>query len=264
MSTNSSKSGNASVERGETTLKPKLSSLVTIRQLVSLIAIFLGAIGFVLVDKKFKLHSYFWGVAYVVSMTVDMVLIKKIVTNVDLSTWGLVYYNNVLAMFLFPIAYFISGDYARYPEMIASLSDESNSAVLAISTSCLMGLSISYFGLGARRSVGATTFTVLRRRQQNRYCDHKYRHLVAPRLAHGSHVPHGVRFRWGCLPTRSLEDEEKSKTVAQEKTIFAAPSGRERRRPTKDVVKSINNRIEESHLVYTARLCAINYKERMF
>ena len=161
MSTNNTKSGNASVERGETTLKPKLSSLVTIRQLVSLIAIFLGAIGFVLVDKKFKLHSYFWGVAYVVSMTVDMVLIKKIVTNVDLSTWGLVYYNNVLAMFLFPIAYFISGDYARYPEMIASLSDESNSAVLAISTSCLMGLSISYFGLGARRSVGATTFTVL-------------------------------------------------------------------------------------------------------
>ena len=160
MSTNNTKSGNAS-ERGETTLKPKLSSLVTIRQLVSLIAIFLGAIGFVLVDKKFKLHSYFWGVAYVVSMTVDMVLIKKIVTNVDLSTWGLVYYNNVLAMFLFPIAYFISGDYARYPEMIASLSDESNSAVLAISTSCLMGLSISYFGLGARRSVGATTFTVL-------------------------------------------------------------------------------------------------------
>ena len=104
----------------------------------------------------------------------------------------------------------------------------------------------------------------LRRRQQNRYRDHKYRHLVAPRLAHGSHVPHGVRFRWGCLPTRSLEDEEKSKTVAQEKTIFAAPSGRERRRPTKDVVKSINNRIEESHLVYTTRLCAINYKERMF
>ena len=36
-------------------------------------------------DRKFRLHSYF-GVAYVVSMTVDMVLIKKIVTNVDLST----------------------------------------------------------------------------------------------------------------------------------------------------------------------------------
>ena len=216
MSTNSSKSGNASVERGETTLKPKLSSLVTIRQLVSLIAIFLGAIGFVLVDKKFKLHSYFWGVAYVVSMTVDMVLIKKIVTNVDLSTWGLVYYNNVL--------------------------------------------------LWPRREKIRRRDHVYRpwRRQQNRYCDHKYRHLVAPRLAHGSHVPHGVRFRWGCLPTRSLEDEEKSKTVAQEKTIFAAPSGRERRRPTKDVVKSINNRIEESHLVYSARLCAINYKERMF
>ena len=99
--------------------------------------------------------------AYVVSMTVDMVLIKKIVTNVGLSTWGLVYYNNVLAMVLFPIAYFISGDYARYPEMMASLSDESNSAILAVFTSCLMGLSISYFGLGARRSVGATTFTVL-------------------------------------------------------------------------------------------------------
>ena len=150
-----------SASEKETTSKPKLSSLVTVRQLLSLIAIFLGAFGFVLVDRKFKLHSYFWGVAYVLSMTVDMVLIKKIVTNVGLSTWGLVYYNNVLAMVLFPIAYFISGDYARYPEMMASLSDESNSAILAVFTSCLMGLSISYFGLGARRSVGATTFTVL-------------------------------------------------------------------------------------------------------
>ena len=88
-------------KRAETASKPKLSSLVTVRQLLSLIAIFLGAFGFVLVDRKFKLHSYFWGVAYVLSMTVDMVLIKKIVTNVGLSTWGLVYYNNVLAMVLF-------------------------------------------------------------------------------------------------------------------------------------------------------------------
>ena len=112
-------------------------------------------------DRKFKLHSYFWGVAYVLSMTVDMVLIKKIVTNVGLSTWGLVYYNNVLAMVLFPIAYFISGDfYARYPEMIASLSDESNSAILAVFTSCLMGLSISYFGLSGEKIC---------------WCDHVYR-----------------------------------------------------------------------------------------
>ena len=52
------------------------------RPTTSLIAIFLGAFGFVLMDRKFKLHSYFWGVAYVLSMTVDMVLIKKIVTIV--------------------------------------------------------------------------------------------------------------------------------------------------------------------------------------
>ena len=57
-------------------VKTKLSSLVTIRHLI-FNSHLSGAIGFVLVDKKFKLHSYFWGVAYVVSMTVDMVLIKK-------------------------------------------------------------------------------------------------------------------------------------------------------------------------------------------
>ena len=205
-------SGNVS-ERGEKTTKPKLSSLVTVRQLLSLIAIFLGAIGFVLVDKKFQLHSYFWGVAYVLSMTVDMVLIKKIVTNVDLSTWGLVYYNNILAMFLFPIAYFISGDYARYPEIRASLSDESNTAVLAIFTSCLMGLSISYFGLGARRSVGATTFTVLG-------VVNKIGTVIINTLIWSHHAsPSGLAFLMVCVFGGVVYQQEATKTKKSQRLL---------------------------------------------
>ena len=200
-------------ERGEKTTKPKLSSLVTVRQLLSLIAIFLGAIGFVLVDKKFQLHSYFWGVAYVLSMTVDMVLIKKIVTNVDLSTWGLVYYNNILAMFLFPIAYFISGDYARYPEIRASLSDESNTAVLAIFTSCLMGLSISYFGLGARRSVGATTFTVLG-------VVNKIGTVIINTLIWSHHAsPSGLAFLMVCVFGGVVYQQEATKTKKSQRLL---------------------------------------------
>jgi len=179
---------------------------VSIKQLFSLISIFLGAVGFALVDKRFQLHSYFWGISYVISMTIDMVLIKKIVTNVDLSTWGLVYYNNVLAMFLFPIAYFISGDYALYPEMMQSLKNDNHSIELAIITSCLMGLSISYFGLGARRAVGATTFTVLG-------VVNKIGTVIINTLIWNHHAsPLGLMFLMICVSGGVVYQQEASKT----------------------------------------------------
>eukprot|EP00958_Prasinococcus_capsulatus_P014619 scaffold1536_cov397-Prasinococcus_capsulatus_cf.AAC.14 len=58
----------------------------------------------------YNLRSYAWASAYVVAMTIDMVLIKKVIHEVGLSTWGLVYYNNLIAFLFCPVVALINGD----------------------------------------------------------------------------------------------------------------------------------------------------------
>ena len=48
----------------------------------SMLVILSGAVAYVIFDSEFSLRSYLWATAYVIAMTIDMVLIKKIVTDV--------------------------------------------------------------------------------------------------------------------------------------------------------------------------------------
>ena len=50
--------------------------------MASLLIILGGAIAYMLLDGNFEVRSYSWALAYVASMTTDMVLIKKIVSEV--------------------------------------------------------------------------------------------------------------------------------------------------------------------------------------
>ena len=58
------------------------SPLPSLKVFGSLLVILSGAIAYVLFDSEFSIRSYLWASAYVVAMTIDMVLIKKIVTDV--------------------------------------------------------------------------------------------------------------------------------------------------------------------------------------
>ena len=48
---------------------------------------------------------------YICAMTTDSVIIKKVVTDVKLTRWGMVFYNNFLAFCMFPIGSFVTGEY---------------------------------------------------------------------------------------------------------------------------------------------------------
>mmetsp|Transcript_9365 Transcript_9365/g.34360 ORF Transcript_9365/g.34360 Transcript_9365/m.34360 type:complete len:340 (+) Transcript_9365:118-1137(+) len=132
----------------------------------ALFVILLGAIAYVLFDSEFDVRSYSWATAYVCAMTTDMVLIKKIVNEIGLSTWGLVYYNNLLAFLMFPIATFLTGEMSRAvysdAEKPAGLGSLAQFEVLwPVLLSCLGGLSISFFGFSCRKAFSATAFTVV-------------------------------------------------------------------------------------------------------
>ncbi|GMI64828.1 golgi nucleotide sugar transporter 3, GOLGI GDP-L-GALACTOSE TRANSPORTER1 [Hibiscus trionum] len=129
---------------------------------ISLATIFGGSVLYVLTDYQFTLTAYTWAVAYLVSMSIDFVYIKNVVMTIGLTTWGLVLYNNLEALLLFPLELLIMGELKKIKHEISDESDwHSFEVILPVGLSCLFGLAISFFGFSCRRAISATGFTVL-------------------------------------------------------------------------------------------------------
>ncbi|EPS58250.1 hypothetical protein M569_16563, partial [Genlisea aurea] len=130
---------------------------------LSLATIFGGSLIYVAADRDFiTVTAYAWASAYLLCMTVDFVYVKHVVMTIGLSTWGLVLYNNLEALFLFPLELLVMGELKT---MAAADDDAAGSywlqVVPPVALSCIFGLSISFFGFACRKAVSATGFTVL-------------------------------------------------------------------------------------------------------
>ncbi|KAI9160562.1 hypothetical protein LWI28_009436 [Acer negundo] len=134
----------------------------SIRTWLSLGTIFGGSVIYVLTDYQFTVMAYSWALAYLVSMSIDFVYIKHVVMTIGLNTWGLVLYNNLEALLLFPLELLIMGELKKIKHEITDESDwHSFGVVLPVGLSCIFGLAISFFGFSCRRAISATGFTVL-------------------------------------------------------------------------------------------------------
>lgn len=69
------------------------------RSALALFSIVAGAVAYVAADGNFKLDSYLWVTAYFISIVAEMVYVKFIITECKMTTWGRVYYNNLLSIF---------------------------------------------------------------------------------------------------------------------------------------------------------------------
>lgn len=129
---------------------------------LSLATIFAGSVLYVITDYQFTLTAYSWALAYLASMSIDFVYIKHVVMTIGLNTWGLVLYNNLEALMLFPLELLIMGELKKIKHEISDETDwYSFGVVLPVALSCLFGLAISFFGFSCRRAISATGFTVL-------------------------------------------------------------------------------------------------------
>lgn len=129
---------------------------------LSLFTILSGAVGYVATDSAFTVTAYSWALAYLVTITTEMVYIKHMVTNLGLNTWGFVFYNNLLSLMMAPPFWLITGEYADLFAAIARgpANYLGSAAFFAVALSCVFGLLISFFGFAARRAISATAFTV--------------------------------------------------------------------------------------------------------
>ncbi|RWV81539.1 hypothetical protein GW17_00057028 [Ensete ventricosum] len=129
---------------------------------LSLVVVLGGAVGYVLTDSAFNLIAYSWAIAYLVTITTEMVYIKHMVTNLGLNTWGFVFYNNLLSLMMAPVFWIATGEYADVFTAYGSSSGIwfNIMAFVAVALSCVFGFLISFFGFAARKAISATAFTV--------------------------------------------------------------------------------------------------------
>ncbi|CAI5938599.1 unnamed protein product [Closterium sp. NIES-64] len=107
-----------------------------------------------------KIEAYAWAWAYLIVITFEMVYIKSVVMSIGLNTWGLVLYNNMLALIFFPPALIGMNE----PSQIAAYGLSrifSIGTLFPVALSCIFGLTISFFGFAARKAVSATAYTVV-------------------------------------------------------------------------------------------------------
>jgi hypothetical protein len=109
----------------------------------------------------FELTVIAWSIVFLAIMPVDGLLIKHAISNSNLSSWGLVYYNNILAAMplLFYIIFFEVPTSGALNDMVSALF--SAEARVAVAASMVVGISISYFQMTARYYISATAFMVL-------------------------------------------------------------------------------------------------------
>lgn len=127
----------------------------------ALAIIFVGGLIYVLNDYHITIAAYSWALAYLVSMSIDFVYIKHVVMTIGLNTWGLVLYNNLEALLLFPFELIIMGEFKQLRHSSQGSSSYSLDVFLPVGLSCFLGLSISFLGFSCRKRISATGFTVL-------------------------------------------------------------------------------------------------------
>ncbi|XP_071703088.1 GDP-mannose transporter GONST3-like [Rutidosis leptorrhynchoides] len=134
----------------------------SVKTWLSLGTILGGSVLYVSTDYQFTFMAYSWALAYLISMSIDFVYIKHVVMTIGLNTWGLVLYNNLEALLLFPLELLIMGELKKIKHEISDETDwYSFEVILPVGLSCLFGLAISFFGFSCRRAISATGFTVL-------------------------------------------------------------------------------------------------------
>merc|ERR1712006_13515 len=87
-------------------------------------------------------------------MGVEMVFVKFVVENIQMSTWTRVYYNNTLSIPMALLSCALEG--FKFTEATWGAP-----ALLSVWLSCIVGVAISYAGFSLRKLVSATAFTVV-------------------------------------------------------------------------------------------------------
>lgn len=130
--------------------------LPTVRSWLSLLAILAGAIGYVITDSDFTVRAYSWVCLWFVVFAFDQVYIKYVCDTVSMSSWGRVYYTNLLSVIPVTLLGLGFGEHRLLSDFTWT-----GPSLYALVLSCACGIGMSYSAFWLRSIVSATSFTVV-------------------------------------------------------------------------------------------------------
>lgn len=132
------------------------------RSLMALLVICIGAICYANSDDQFKLEgisAYYWSILYFFMIVFEMTYGKKMTSEIDFnSSWGPVYYTNLLSSMPMLLLGITMGDYEKFHPLHF---DWNIPAVSMLFFSSVVGLLIGWTGWTCRSMVTATSFTLV-------------------------------------------------------------------------------------------------------
>jgi len=133
------------------------------RSMVSLGIIAIGAFGYVSSDAAFEssgFRAYTWVLVWFSALCFNMTYGKMILKQVKTTTWGSVYYTNVISLLpMFAFGTIVAGEWGKYKKL--ELGEDSSAAISLLMISCVAGLGIGYAGWKCRSLISPTSFTLV-------------------------------------------------------------------------------------------------------
>ncbi len=124
---------------------------------VCLLGLLSGALSYLFFEAgQLSADSYFWVTCWYVVFTFDQIYIKFVTDTVKMTTWGRVYYTNMLPVLPLLLIMLLNGELESL--RVFQFTAASQGWLLV---SCAAGVAISYFAFLARAAISATYFTVV-------------------------------------------------------------------------------------------------------
>lgn len=128
--------------------------LPSMQSWICLCGLLVSAYIYMSTDEGYHVEGYTWVLAWYFVFCVDQLLIKHVVTKVKFeSNWSRVYYTNLLTAIPLTFGFIYNQELATVKFTIFGW--------IALITSCVLGVLMSYFAFLARHLTSATKFTVL-------------------------------------------------------------------------------------------------------
>uniref|UniRef100_A0A7S1ST82 Sugar phosphate transporter domain-containing protein n=1 Tax=Tetraselmis chuii TaxID=63592 RepID=A0A7S1ST82_9CHLO len=130
--------------------------LPSMRSWAALLGLLIGVYFYVNFDFHFSAAGYMWiGIWYSIAVA-EMIVVKRLVTNVNMTTWGRTYYMNALSVAPLTVIGLVNGELLRFSEV-----EWSASAIAVLILSCLGGVGMSYYSFAVRAMISATSFSLI-------------------------------------------------------------------------------------------------------
>jgi len=130
--------------------------LPNMRSTICLGLLLVGAVLYTLTDSGFQINGYVWIVIWYVVFCIDFAYVKFVISKVEMSTYGRVYYQSIFGSVALLLMAVVTGEFNSFQPQ-----EWGSKAWGSCIVSCFLGMGMSTFSYRLRAMVSSTQMAIL-------------------------------------------------------------------------------------------------------